>query len=114
MNSYLVHNTRSGIDLGVYDGDTPAAAIAAMYLDAGCGPDGPDEEDTNEASGLMATEVFALRGDREGVTEQLLNLLGPGATREDAEAAIFGSAVDGSNCCYYWDSWSAAASAANA
>lgn len=35
MNTYSIQNTTSGADLGIYSGETPAAALDAMSRDAG-------------------------------------------------------------------------------
>ena len=77
MNTYSIQNTTSGADLGIYSGETPAAALDAMSRDAGyrdhadacatTGEDGSDLRVTLVAEGRTAREVQAFRdGYAEG------------------------------------------------
>lgn len=57
MTTYQITNTCSGLDLGTYEGETPDAAIRAMYDDAGYQGVAIDEIPGAGADTLDAVEV---------------------------------------------------------
>ena len=42
---YRIENIKSGIDLGIFEAESPEEALAAMYRDAGCADGQPPEYD---------------------------------------------------------------------
>lgn len=55
MTAYTITNRVSGAELGIYEGETPEAAIAAMHLDAGY----DSTEAAADALGVAVDELIA-------------------------------------------------------
>lgn len=60
MSAYRIIQTTSGVDLGIYEGNSPEAAIHAMLIDAGAAGLEPDQ-------GLIAQEISpTYKEDKDG------------------------------------------------
>ena len=61
-NHYRIHNTRTAVVLGVYEGETEAEALDAMAVDAGYGSYDDALALNSHAGDFIACELMATDG----------------------------------------------------